>query len=435
LLKDFSAFAATGLDIGFRCRVIQSSAYEGLVASSLYPARVAGGFFFHTAFEQEPWIIVDLGAARVVGEIRIWNREDIGIAGMLRALPLAVSCSDDGISWRPVAVHHEIFGGRISGKPARFEFSFGLRTRFLRVSVLDRSFLNLDYVEILQFVPVLQFGSIVNLHRAADGLVTCEYVHERSEGLYSNFSTAMNDVVALGKAGIGVKKLDLTRGFVLFKDQLDKDVYPAFFSGIEAGLPEICQDAAFGFMDVHEHYRGLPLARLNEIASKLYSPSRRVLDCAEAMMAEAGVMPARSIAIVYRGTDKVVEIPLAPVGDYIAIAKEILLEHPDLEVIVQTDQAQARAEVLEAFGEKCRFFDRLPVTEGKAAMHNLNFGREIAMAREEFAVAMMAAVRILSGCAYVVTHTGNIGAWLCIYRGNAENVYQFDKEARLVRPG
>ncbi len=47
---------------------------------------------------------------------------------------------------------------------------------------------------------------------------------------------------------------------------------------------------------------------------------------------------------------------------------------------------------------------------------------------------MMAAAIILSRCAYVITHTGNVGAWIAIYRGTSKNLYQFDANAQLQMP-
>jgi hypothetical protein len=45
---------------------------------------------------------------------------------------------------------------------------------------------------------------------------------------------------------------------------------------------------------------------------------------------------------------------------------------------------------------------------------------------------MMAATLILSRCAHVVTYSGNVGAWIAIYRGSAANVHQFDSNGELV---
>jgi hypothetical protein len=152
------------------------------------------------------------------------------------------------------------------------------------------------------------------------------------------------------------------------------------------------------------------------------------------MVISSGISPERSIAICYRGTDKSSETKLAPVGDYIQVANDILQRSAaDLEIIVQTDQEQARDTILAHFGQRCRFFKDLPVTRGHIAIHNL-IGKEIMLGREDFAKRMIAATVILSRCAYVITHTGNVGAWIAIYRGTSSNLYQFDASGQLQTP-
>ena len=56
------------------------------------------------------------------------------------------------------------------------------------------------------------------------------------------------------------------------------------------------------------------------------------------------------------------------------------------------------------------------------------------MSRKDLAKRMIAITIILSKCAYVITSTGNVGAWISIYRGTASNLYQFDANAQLRAP-
>jgi len=283
-------------------------------------------------------------------------------------------------------------------------------------------------------VPKLAWGSLENLTTRADGSRSCEYFSETDHGLYSNVSTTMEDVITLFQHGIAVRRVDLSRGFRRFKDEPGKDVYAAFFAGIGDGLAGACRGVAFDSWDIHKPYRDLKLASLRDVAARLFPPSLAVRGCIDAMLQDSGIVPERALAIVYRGTDKGTEVTLAPVAAYIEAARAILAAHPDLDVVVQTDQAQARDEIMAAFGDRCRFFGELPVTSGGIAIHDLQFGVEVKMRREAFAQKMMAATLILSRCAHVVTYSGNIGAWIAIYRGSAANVHQFDRNGDLLPP-
>ena len=191
----------------------------------------------------------------------------------------------------------------------------------------------------------------------------------------------------------------------------------------------------FNAWDVHRHYRELPIMAISEVARALFAPSKAVMELAHVMTERAGVKPQRTIAICYRGTDKYTEVKLAPVDDFIEIARRIdRNSEAEYDFLIQTDQAQARAAVIEKFGTRARFFEELPVTHGNTAIHNLDFGSEIRLSRVEFATRMIAAVLVMSQCAHVVTTTSNVGAWIALYRGNTQNLYQFDAEGRLVEP-
>src|SRR5262249_14379371 len=238
------------------------------------------------------------------------------------------------------------------------------------------------------------------------GNVFCDYISYRNHGIYSNVSTALEDILTLLRVGINVNRIDYSAGMNWFKDEIDKDVYPEFFGNLRSGILDIPKGLTFNAFDVHKVYKHLPLGDLCKAASILFYPSSSVINMANAIITSSGVLPERSVAIVYRGTDKSSEVRSAPVEDYIRVANEILREGAaDLDIVVQTDQEQARDEIVANFGGRCRFFNELPVTRGSTAIHQLEFGTEIMMGREEFAKRIMAAAIILSRCAYVITHT------------------------------
>ncbi len=65
----------------------------------------AGGFFFHTNSELNPWVQFDLGSVQSVRRVEVANRA--GFEG--RALPLAIELSMDAKTWLEVARKKETF--------------------------------------------------------------------------------------------------------------------------------------------------------------------------------------------------------------------------------------------------------------------------------------------------------------------------------------
>jgi hypothetical protein len=283
-------------------------------------------------------------------------------------------------------------------------------------------------------VPTMRFGFVSNVKREGGGL-SCDYFSLHNSGLYSNVSTALHDVLVLHRAGIAVRKIEFSAGMTFFKDEIRKDVYPLFFEALREPGPALPADLTFDAYDVHKVYKQLPLLALSKAADVLFKPSTRVFNEAREIVKAAGVEPARTIAICYRGTNKGREVLLAPIDHYIAVAENIdKATGTNLDILIQTDQAQARWAVIDRFGPRVRFFKDLPVTTGSTPIHKLKFGTEVTLTREDFAIRMMAAVVVLSQCAYVVTHSGNVGAWIAILRGSAQNLYQFDANAKLQTP-
>jgi hypothetical protein len=283
-------------------------------------------------------------------------------------------------------------------------------------------------------IPATQFGFVANIERDGGG-VSCDYFSLHDAGLYSNVTTALHDVLVLHHAGVTVRRIDFSAGMTFFKDNIGKDVYPLFFEASRGQAAELSGDLIFDAYDVHKVYKHLPLQALSKAAGVLFKPSSRVFNVAREIVKAAGVEPTRTIAICYRGTNKSKEVSLAPIDDYIAVAENIAKgAATNFDILIQTDQAQARQAIMDRFGQRVRFFEDLPVTEGSAPIHKLNFGTEVRLTRERFAICMMAAVVVISQCAYVVTHSGNISAWIAILRGSTHNLYQFDANARLQTP-
>ena len=104
-----------------------------------------GKWGFHTANEREPWWQVDLGRARPLGRMAVYNRCD-ATAG--RNARLIVLLGDDGKTWRRVYQHDgKTFYGQTDKKPLVIEMT-GRKARFVRIQLPGTSYFHLDEVEI-----------------------------------------------------------------------------------------------------------------------------------------------------------------------------------------------------------------------------------------------------------------------------------------------
>jgi hypothetical protein len=77
--------------------------------------------------------------------------------------------------------------------------------------------------------------------------------------------------------------------------------------------------------------------------------------------------------------------------------------------------------LLEKYSGRAFVIDELPVSQGIIGLHldnNLKFDRF------KHAQYLLAAMNLISHCNTVITHTGNIGYWQGLFRGNLKDFYQ-----------
>lgn len=245
-------------------------------------------------------------------------------------------------------------------------------------------------------------------------------------------------ILTISCCGISVENIDFSISFRAFKDHPFDDAYALFFlRNIEiSGRPEWARlrNTEFRSEDVNTAYKLLPLADLHKAAMAFFAPSKLVMDRVDRLRISSGLSADRTIAILYRGTDKYKEVALAPIEDYIEVAWKLMRENPEFEVFVQTDQLQARDAVLQAFPGKAKFFQELPVTDADTVIHELDIPEIYGIGRCEFTARLMAATILLSGCRFLINHTGNVALWAMIHRGTAQGVFQFSSTAELIEP-
>jgi hypothetical protein len=85
---------------------VASSKYADNIASSGVFDRFTGPFFFHTTYENNPWIEVDLGEESHPRSVTVINRQDCCAN---RAVPMVVETSSDHQRWRVAATRRASF--------------------------------------------------------------------------------------------------------------------------------------------------------------------------------------------------------------------------------------------------------------------------------------------------------------------------------------
>ena len=275
-------------------------------------------------------------------------------------------------------------------------------------------------------IPLSRKGAY-SLH---DGTLFCGY----QSGFFSTCTVALwNISEVLHRTGEMPQQLDFSRAFRWFRNAqqtLDaSDMYLLFFSpgAIDATrgltwLPRVRYHGLYSWID----YR-----RFNLVMQRYFHPSERARAFQSTWIARYDIDLAKTIAVIYRGTDKSTEVALASPLAYVDQARKILERHPDFRILIQTDELAVRDLFVEEFGSRCFFIEDMPVSRHGVVVHELD-DASLQRDRGEFGVMLVAVTELLSRAAFVVNHTGNLALWVCLWRGHSRGVVQFDSTGGLV---
>ena len=142
------------------------------------------------------------------------------------------------------------------------------------------------------------------------------------------------------------------------------------------------------------------------------------------------INPEKTISVLYRGTDKGSEVRLSPPENYLKVVVDLLEKNPDFKVLLQTDQTQVIHFFNNELGNNLITFQETPSTTSNRVIWSLM--EEHGNDSIDWSKWFDAALTCVSECKYLVNHTGNVAFFANLYRGNINNVYQFNEQGVLV---
>ena len=247
-------------------------------------------------------------------------------------------------------------------------------------------------------------------------------------GFYSNQTQAFLSTLILLSHGILPDKIDYSMGFKRFKSDPERDIFPDFYriNPDQEVTPKniILPDENRKQFEIYdfEYY--------NQVVKRFFNPSGVVTDRWQMLTEKYDIDPEKTVSVLYRGTDKCTEVRLASPEAYLDVVKQILDQTPANRVLVQTDQTQVLDYFKSELGNIVVSFSETPSTSGNNSM--IDTMEKDKRDMTDWMQWFDAALRCVAECAYVVNHTGNCGLWMNLYRGNVNNVFQFNEAGQLT---
>lgn len=241
-----------------------------------------------------------------------------------------------------------------------------------------------------------------------------------NSGFFSNCSIGLYGIVQYFNYYKRLPKVvDFSKTFQHFRSELDANPYQLFFQQYADVDIEYSENINFKALSIFD-YRHESFEQIRPFVQRYFSPSVAVQEKVEVLMHKWRVEPEKTIAVCYRGTDKHRDTGLATFDDFIKKAQMFQQKYPNYHILVQTDQAQfwdaAVAELKNVYR-----FSETPFTQSNKVMHEIISSAD----KIEWTQWFIAATIVVSRCAFVVNHSGNVGRWICLYRQNAQNMSQY----------
>lgn len=171
----------------------------------------------------------------------------------------------------------------------------------------------------------------------------------------------------------------------------------------------------------YEKYSDINYQHSQILINKYFAPSTEVLSIRHSLYRKYRINPRQTIGICYRGTDKRTE---TTVPSYESILETILLlkdKNPNHTLLVQTDEQEFLSFLNNNQISFVKFDETHQIPSNSYAVHHyLTPGSKTIYAQN-----FLATILILSDCSHLITNSGNVGLWLCLYRNNCKNVVQF----------
>lgn len=224
--------------------------------------------------------------------------------------------------------------------------------------------------------------------------------------------------------------VDRKKQYDYHKSESVTDIIPYYFKEstesfeVPAGI-QINSDGAYSqFCD----YRTIQFDMMNPYLKKYFQPSDQVVARVNELMKRYRIVPQNTCAIFYRGNDKARETSIASYSEFISQAEEVKALDPEIEFLVQTDEA----EFLEFFLQKfpgSKYINEIPRISKQDTWVTEVIGRDL---RPQFGIDFFSSVLIIAKCKSIITHSGNCGFWSVLYRGSFDGVRQWQNDHWII---
>lgn len=242
-----------------------------------------------------------------------------------------------------------------------------------------------------------------------------------TSGFFSTCTIILRNIIGYHNGRKVLPKLNITRLWNMYRD-VNEDISFRFFSTREDNL--YIEPSYFSTSSDEDQFSNFSLINfdyVNFLISKYFVPSQEVIDIKTTIIQKYDLDTNNLIAICYRGNDKKKETNIPTYDDMLSKLKEIKLMFPNKKVLVQSDEIEFCEFIQSHYSDAIIISETPKIPKSDSAVqYQIPYGQRVISAQNFLATTL-----IISECSTVILNSGNVGMWICLFRGNANNIYQY----------
>ena len=186
-------------------------------------------------------------------------------------------------------------------------------------------------------------------------------------------------------------------------------------------IPHI-NNVNFFWENQFESYKDILYEQIYPFVEKYFSLSDKVLNLVFKSEQKYNIDYENTISVCYRGNDKHRETNIASYSEFFLKSKEVLAKNPNCKFFVQTDEQEFLDEFYKEFPNTFHLQEMPLISRNKSVVIHTMVQQD---QRPLFGCRILQSIYMQSKCKHVITHSGNCGLWIALFRGNPNNISQY----------
>ena len=184
---------------------------------------------------------------------------------------------------------------------------------------------------------------------------------------------------------------------------------------VKQNLPKLCRFC----------YSKINYQDVNFFVEKYFSPSDEVLKIKNDIINSYNIDVDKTISVCYRGNDKVNETKIPSYDEILLKIIEIKSKYPTHRLLIQSDEIEFCDFILDKFPDSLIIKETKKINKTTTNLVG-NVQRTTPVGeRVRTAQIFLAVMYLMSETSHVIMNSGNVGLWICLFRGNSNNISQY----------